>query len=69
MRADGVQTGVCKEAERGVEPGDAGEVHRPGFEAVRQEIRHELGMAEAAGAARDSNYDHICHIPWFSFFI
>ena len=23
----------------------------------------------AAGAARDSNYDHICHIPWFSFFI
>ena len=37
MRADGVQTGVRKEAERGVEPGDAGEVHRPGFEAVRQE--------------------------------
>ena len=57
MRADGVQTGVRKEAERGVEPGDAGEVHRPGLEAVGQEVRHEFGMAEAAGAARDADND------------
>ena len=51
--ADRIQAGIRKETECGVEPGDAGEVHRPGLEAVGQEVRHEFGMAEAAGAARD----------------
>ena len=53
MRADDVQPGVRKETECGVKPGDAGEIHRSGLEAVWQEVRHEFGMAEAAGAARD----------------
>ena len=52
MRADDIQPRFLQEAEGGVKSRKAGEVHRAGLQAVGEKVRHELGVAHAAGSAR-----------------
>ena len=53
MRADGIQPRFHQKAQRSVKPRKPRKVHRSGFEPVGQKFRHELGVAHAAGAARE----------------
>ena len=53
MRADGIHPRFHQKAQRSVKPRKPRKVHRSGFEPVGQKFRHELGVAHAAGAARE----------------
>ena len=53
VRADDIQPRFLQEAEGGVKSRKAGEVHRAGLQAVGEKVRHELGVAHAARAARE----------------
>ena len=53
MRADDIQPRFLQEGEGGVKSRKTGEVHRAGLQAVGEKVRHELGVAHAARAARE----------------
>ena len=62
VRADGIQTRFLQEAEGGVKSRKTGEVHRAGLQTVGEKVRHELGVAHAAGSAREKGRELFCEV-------